>query len=99
MKFLVGMNLSPLWVPFLNSHGFEAVHWSTIGQPSAPNPEILDFAASNSWIVFTHDLDFGRYSRVAGRTVPALFRSVRKTSFHPPSVKVCSARFELPKGI
>jgi predicted nuclease of predicted toxin-antitoxin system len=59
MKFLVDMNLSPFWVSFLNSHGFEAVHWSTIGQPSAPDPEILDFAASNSWIVFTHDLDFG----------------------------------------
>ena len=41
MKFLVDMNLSPLWAPFLASHGFGAVHWSTVGQPSAPDREIL----------------------------------------------------------
>jgi len=28
-------------------------------QPSAADSEILDFAAANGWIVFTHDLDFG----------------------------------------
>jgi predicted nuclease of predicted toxin-antitoxin system len=59
MKFLVDMNLSPLWVPFLSSHGCEAVHWSTVGQPRAPDSEILAFAAANGCIVFTHDLDFG----------------------------------------
>jgi predicted nuclease of predicted toxin-antitoxin system len=31
MKFLVDMNLSPLWVPFLADQGFEAIHWSTAG--------------------------------------------------------------------
>jgi predicted nuclease of predicted toxin-antitoxin system len=59
MRFLIDMNLSPLWVPFLANQGFEAVHWSTVGQPKAPDSEILDFAAANGWIVFTHDLDFG----------------------------------------
>ena len=59
MKFLVDMTLSPLWVPFLASHGFEAIHWSTVGQPWAPDTEILAFAADNGYIVFTHDLDFG----------------------------------------
>jgi predicted nuclease of predicted toxin-antitoxin system len=58
MKFLVE-NLSPLWVPFLTNQGFEAVHSSTVGQPWAPDSETLDFAATRSWIVFTHDLDFG----------------------------------------
>jgi predicted nuclease of predicted toxin-antitoxin system len=42
MKFLIDMNLSPAWVPFLASHGFEAVHWATVGSPSAPDPEILE---------------------------------------------------------
>jgi predicted nuclease of predicted toxin-antitoxin system len=59
MKFLGDMNLSPLWVPFLASHGFEAIHWSTVGQPWAPDSEILAFAVDNGYIVFTHDLDFG----------------------------------------
>ena len=25
MKLLVDMNLSPLWIPFLNQYGFEAI--------------------------------------------------------------------------
>ena len=32
MKLLVDMNLSPSWVDRLARHGFEAVHWSTIGR-------------------------------------------------------------------
>ena len=59
MKILVDMNLSPLWVPFLVTHGVEAVHWSTVGVPSAPDAQILGYAASNGFVVFTHDLDFG----------------------------------------
>jgi predicted nuclease of predicted toxin-antitoxin system len=59
MKLLVDMNMSPTWVPFLALHGIEAAHWSTIGKPSAPDSEILDYAASQGFVVFTHDLDFG----------------------------------------
>jgi predicted nuclease of predicted toxin-antitoxin system len=39
MKLLIDMNLSPLWVPFLADSGFESIHWSNIGQPSAPDTE------------------------------------------------------------
>lgn len=53
MKILIDMNLSPLWVRFLVEHGIEAIHWST------PDYQILDHAASNGLVVFTHDLDFG----------------------------------------
>ena len=59
MKFLVDMNLSPLWVPFRAGHALAAVHCSTLGRPSAPEGEILEFAAANGYVVFTHDLDFG----------------------------------------
>jgi predicted nuclease of predicted toxin-antitoxin system len=59
MRFLIDMNLSPLWVRFLAEKGFESVHWSSIGEPSAPDTEIMDYAARNQMIVFTHDLDFG----------------------------------------
>ena len=59
MKFLVDMNLSPLWVPFLASRDIAAVHWSTVGKPSASDSEIMEFAAANGYVVFTHDLDFG----------------------------------------
>jgi hypothetical protein len=35
------MNLSPSWIDRLVRHGFEAVHWSTIGAATAPDVEIL----------------------------------------------------------
>lgn len=35
MRFLIDMNLSPNWVSFLQSAGFEAVHGSRIGDPGA----------------------------------------------------------------
>jgi predicted nuclease of predicted toxin-antitoxin system len=60
MKLLVDMNLSPLWIPFLEQHGFQAVHWSALGSASAPDAEIMEYANSGGYIVFTHDLDFGR---------------------------------------
>jgi len=59
MKLLIDMNLSPLWVGFLAGEGVDGIHWSTVGRPQAADSEILDFAAANGWIVFTHDLDFG----------------------------------------
>ena len=51
MKILVDMNLSPLWVPFLASHGFEVPHWSTVLQAWAPDTEIMGFAADDGYIV------------------------------------------------
>ena len=53
------MNLSPEWVPTLLARGWEAVHWSTVGDPRATDRAIMDWAAANQYVVFTHDLDFG----------------------------------------
>jgi len=43
MKILVDMNLSPGWAGFLNGNGIEAVHWSFIGSPDAPDSEIMTY--------------------------------------------------------
>ena len=59
MKILVDMNLSPDWVTVLTNHGITAVHWSTVGDPRAPDDLIMDWARANGYVVFTHDLDFG----------------------------------------
>ena len=59
MKLLVDVNLSPLWIPFFALHGFEAVHWSSVGNLSAPDTQILNHAAAEGFVIFTHDLDFG----------------------------------------
>jgi len=59
MKILIDMNLSPQWVQFLVKNGIEAIHWSTVGKSNAPDSEIVNHAASEGFVVFTHDLDFG----------------------------------------
>ena len=53
------MNLAPQWVPLLRDNGFEAMHWSEIGDARAPDSEIMQWARDNQAVVFTHDLDFG----------------------------------------
>ena len=53
MKLLIDMNLSPLWVRFLADSGFDSIHWSNIGQPSAPDTEIMDYASAYGLVVFT----------------------------------------------
>lgn len=58
MKLLVDMNLSPSWVERLAAHGFEAVHWSTIGTATAADSEILTWANEHRFVVITNDLDF-----------------------------------------
>lgn len=59
IKILVDMNLSPEWVSTLTGEGWEAVHWSAVGDPRAPDTEIMAWALAHAHIVFTHDLDFG----------------------------------------
>ncbi len=59
MKLLIDMNLSPSWVAYLGTRGFESVHWSSVGKPSAPDREIFDYAQASGFVIFTHDLDFG----------------------------------------
>jgi predicted nuclease of predicted toxin-antitoxin system len=58
VKLLVDMNLSPSWVDRLARHGFEAVHWSTIGAATAPDVEIMMWANEHDFVLNTNDLDF-----------------------------------------
>jgi predicted nuclease of predicted toxin-antitoxin system len=59
MKILVDMNLSPEWAGFLSGNGIEAIHWSFIGSPDAPDSEIMTYAKMYDFTVLTCDLDFG----------------------------------------
>ena len=72
LQFLVDMNLSPQWVSVLQNHGWQAVHWSSIGDPGASDKDIMDWARNHQYVVFTHDLDFGTmlaFSHEAGPSV------------------------------
>jgi predicted nuclease of predicted toxin-antitoxin system len=53
------MNISVDWIPVLESHGWEAVHWSEVGDKRAADAEIMHWARANGFVVLTHDLDFG----------------------------------------
>jgi predicted nuclease of predicted toxin-antitoxin system len=72
VKVLVDMNLSPGWVERLAGHGFEAVHWSTIGAATAPDVEILTFAHAHHFVVITNDLDFSAILAAGGGASPSV---------------------------
>jgi len=59
MKILVDMNLSPKWAGFLSENGIDALHWSSLGSPDAPDTEIMAYAQAHGFTVLTNDLDFG----------------------------------------
>ena len=74
VKILIDMNLSPDWTAVLQRHGWEAVHWSTVGDPRATDRTIMDWALANSHVVFTHDLDFGTMLALTRATGPSILQ-------------------------
>ncbi|HUS05315.1 MAG TPA: DUF5615 family PIN-like protein [Bryobacteraceae bacterium] len=59
MKILIDMNLSPGWVTVLQSAGFEAIHWTKLGDPRATDEVVFHWARVAGYVVFTHQLEFG----------------------------------------
>ena len=59
MKILIDMNLSPDWVEKFIDSGLTATHWSKVGSAQAKDYEIMEYALTNEFVIFTHDLDFG----------------------------------------
>lgn len=74
MRLLLDMNLSPDWVEVFERSGFEARHWSQVGEGSAPDREILDWARQNGFVLFTHDLDFSRLLALTGTDGPSVIQ-------------------------
>ena len=74
MKILIDMNLSPTWVDFFASADIEAVHWATVGDPRAPDRDLMQWAQENKCVVFTHDLDFGALLAVTQAIAPSVFQ-------------------------
>ncbi len=74
MKLLVDMNLSPKWVGLFHDSGWEAVHWSAVGHPTARDSEIMAFAAANNYVVVTHDLDFSAILAVTHGKKPSVIQ-------------------------
>ena len=71
---LLDMNLSPDWAPVLQQHGWQAVHWSGVGDPRASDREIMDWAVAHQYVVFTHDLDFGAMLALSHESGPSVLQ-------------------------
>ncbi len=74
MKILIDMNLAPEWVEVLKRHGWDAAHWSSLGDPRAPDRVIMEWARSNGYVVFTHDLDFGALLAITQADGPSVIQ-------------------------
>ena len=75
MKILVDMNLTPAWVQYFATQHIESAHWSELGDPRALDPEIMEFANDNHFVVFTHDLDFGDILAITHARGPSVIQA------------------------
>jgi len=75
MRLLIDMNLAPRWVQYCSKRNVEAIHWSSLGKPDAPDQEILEYASANGYIIFTHDLDFGFMLARSSNEAPSVIQS------------------------
>ena len=74
MKLLLDMNVSPRLVPLLRAEGFDAIHWTERGEPSAPDLSIAEAASEQNAVVITHDLDFGALLAGNARRRPSVIQ-------------------------
>ena len=72
MKFIVDMNMSTKWVGALLDAGHDARHWSSIGDGTAVDEDIVAFARAEDGIVFTRDLDFSAIVAITRLAKPSV---------------------------
>lgn len=85
MKILLDMNLPPRWATFLSAEGFECVHWSNVGEKTAKDSVIMDYAREYGYIIFTHDLDFGALLAVTRASGPSVIQ-IRTQNVLPEAI-------------
>ena len=85
MNILVDVNLSPQWIEVLQSHGFQAVHWSQVGPSNASDRVLFDWAREHDHVVFTHDLDFSAILAATGANGPSVIQ-IRTRDLMPDQV-------------
>ncbi len=86
MKLLFDMNLSPLWVEAVKTHGrHSASHWSEIGALNALDTQIMDFARSEDCVVMTCDLDFGAILAATRAQSPSVVQ-IRANDVRPSAI-------------
>ncbi len=86
MKILIDMNLSPTWVTVFHSRNIQAVHWSSVGDARDKDTVIMEWARTNGYIVFTHDLDFGTLLAATQANKPSVIQ-IRSQDVLPHSIE------------
>ena len=74
MQILIDMNLSPRWCTVLETAGYKATPWSTVGAINAKDKDILQYARQHKYIIFTHYLDFGDILAATGAESPSVIQ-------------------------
>jgi predicted nuclease of predicted toxin-antitoxin system len=85
MKILIDMNLSPSWVGLLTAEGFQAKHWSHVGDPRSSDHVLMKWAREEGYVVFTHDLDLGALLAATRAEGPSVIQ-VRTQDIMPSSL-------------
>jgi predicted nuclease of predicted toxin-antitoxin system len=85
MKLLIAMNLSPRWCAILQAEDCDSLHWSDVGDATAPDHEIMNFPSHDQRVVLTHDLDFGAMLAATKATGPSVVQ-VRTQDVRPQTL-------------
>jgi len=74
IQIVVDVNLSPAWVDVFTRHGWQAIHWSSVGDLRAKDRDVMVWAREHHHVVFTHDLDFGMLLALTRATGPSVIQ-------------------------
>lgn len=104
MRLLANMCISPKTVEFLRSLGYETSRTSELGLSTSRDQEIIDYAAKNSMVLITMDLDMGRIIALIGKRKPTvILLRLRKPTVENMNKKLAYAlnktRDRLEKGV
>lgn len=80
------MNLSVEWIADIAAHGWQAVHWSTVGDTHAEDAAIMSWALAHDHVVFKHELDFGTALALTNATGPSVLQ-VRGQTVLPEDIR------------
>ena len=85
IKIIIDIYLPPSLVSILENEGWEALHWSSIGDPGATDSEIMRYAKKGGYVILTHDLDFGAILAATGWKTPSVIQ-IRTQDVFPESI-------------
>jgi len=74
VKLVVDMNFGVDWVAALSDHGADAIHWTAVGHPRAPDEEIVAWAREHDCAIVTQDKGVARRVVLARTAAPSVIQ-------------------------